>query len=220
MDFVDSRARMVDSQLRPNAVTDSRIIQAMLDVRREAFVPAAKRPLAYLDDDLLVSTPQSGGRYLMEPMIFARLLQLADISADDLVLDVGVATGYSAAVISRLASAVVGLESDAELAEQASSSLMSEGYDNVAVFTGALEAALTDQAPYDVIVVEGAVGQVPDSLLAQLRDGGRLVAVVQAGPVGHATLFRKIDSTCEGAVSFDANIRPLPGFARPQSFEF
>lgn len=220
MDYTTARERMVVSQLRPNAVTDSRILQAMLDVEREKFVPAALRPMAYLDEDLLIEDTSGEARFLMEPMTFARLLQLAEITDDDLVLDIGAATGYSSAVISRLALAVVGLESDEELAERASAALIDQGIDNVAVFTGDLAAGFADQGPYDVIVLEGSVETIPQGLFGQLRDGGRLVAVVQDGPIGRATLYRKSAGSVSGAPAFDANIRALPGFAVPPAFVF
>ena len=159
MDFELARERMVESQLRPNAVTDTRLLLAMLQVEREKFVPASLRPIAYLDEDLVVSeaTSEAPARFMVEPMVFARLIQLAEITADDLVLDIGAATGYSSAVISRLASAVVGIESDEALAERAAGTLMEEGIDTVAIFHDALTDGFAEQGPYDVIVLEGSV---------------------------------------------------------------
>ena len=220
MDYTAARERMVDTQLRPNAITDTRILTAMLDVARETFVPATLRNMAYLDEDLPLGGEGGASRFLMEPMTFAKLVQLADIAADDLVLDVGAATGYTSAVISRLCGAVVGLEADESLASDATDALAEGGFDNVAVFTGPLEAGFASQGPYDVIIFEGAVEQVPDVFFAQLRDGGRLAAVVQDGPIGRATLFVKTGDNISGSVAFDANIRTLPGFARAPEFVF
>ena len=220
MDYTTARERMVDNQLRPNAVTDTRILTTMLDVEREKFVPASLHAMAYLDEDLPLGGEGGASRFLMDPMTFAKLVQLAGIGADDLVLDVGAATGYTSAVISRLCGAVVGLEADENLATRATDSIADEGFDNVAVFTGPLEAGFAAQGPYDVIVLEGAVEQVPEGLFAQLREGGRLIAVVQDGPIGRATLFVKTGDKISSSVAFDANIRALPGFARAPKFVF
>lgn len=153
-------------------------------------------------------------------MTFARLLQLADIDSDALVLDVGTTGGYTAAVISRLASAVVGLEADEEMAGWATSNLVEQGVDNVAVFSGPLNAGYREQGPYDAIILEGAVEEIPQTFFEQLREGGRLVAVVQDGPIGRATLFLKQDGLVSSSVAFDANVQPLPGFERAREFVF
>lgn len=220
MDYKAARERMVDNQLRPNAVTDTRILTTMLGVEREKFVPASLHNMAYLDEDLPLDGEGGAAQFLMEPMTFAKLVQLAGIGADDLVLDVGVVTGYTSAVISRFCGAVVGLEVDENLATRATDVLAGEGFDNVAIFAGPLEAGFASQGPYDVIVLEGAVEQVPEGFFGQLREGGRLVAVVQDGPIGRATLFVKTDGRISSSIAFDANIQPLPGFARTPEFVF
>jgi protein-L-isoaspartate(D-aspartate) O-methyltransferase len=217
-DFAQARRVMVDRQVRTADVTDLRIIAALLDVPREAFVPAARRAVAYLDLDVPVN---ESGRALLKPMVFAKLLQAAGIAETDHVLDVGCATGYSAAVLGKLAGHVVALEEDAAMARGARETLAQIGTSNIAVASGALAAGWAEGAPYDVIVVEGAVELVPDSLLSQLREGGRLVTVVGFGPMGKATLYRRAAGGHAGALPvFDAAAALLPGFAKPAAFVF
>lgn len=222
MDFDRARRNMIDSQLRPNGVNDRRVLGALLAVPRERFVPARRRTLAYIDEDLVVREAAAGApaRYLMEPMAFARLVMLADVRAGDLVLDVGCATGYSAAVLAQLADSVVGLDDDAELAAAAEAALVELGVANAAVVAGPLAEGYASQAPYDAIVLEGAVETIPQALFAQLRDGGRLVGVVQDGPVGRATLFQSVEGNISSRVAFNVSVRPLPGFQRPLAFAF
>jgi len=221
-DFALARRNMVESQVRTNDVTDHALIAAMLDVPRERFVPPAMRELAYIDEDVPLKDVDSAGgrRWLMEPMPFARLVQLAEITATDLVLDVGCATGYSTAVMARLAESVVGLESDADLAAKAEASLIDEGIGNAAIVTGDMAKGYASQGPYDAIVLEGAVEHVPEDLFAQLREGGRLVAAVIDGPIGKATLFRSTGGGISSRVAFDVNVQPLPGFAKAPEFVF
>src|SRR5690606_35593785 len=177
VDFAAQRSNMVEGQLRTSDITDVPLLQAMGAIPREAFVPARRRTLAYMDEDLEIAEAGAGApaRYLMDPAQFGRLLQLAAVVPTDFVLDIGCGTGYSAAVLSRLASSVVALECDPALAGQASATLSELGFDNVAVVEGPLQEGYGPEAPYDVIVVGGAVDAVPDALLAQLKDGGRLV---------------------------------------------
>jgi protein-L-isoaspartate(D-aspartate) O-methyltransferase len=217
VDFAAQRLKMVDGQLRTTDVTNAALLDAMLAVPRELFVPEGRRPLAYIDEDVRVDAQ---GRFLMEPSPFARLVQLADVRANDFVLDVGCATGYSAAVLSRLASSVVALECDAGLAASATSNLSTLGYDNVAVVEGALQDGYASEAPYDVIVVEGAVDFVPDALLAQLKDGGRLVAVVGSGHSAMARIYLRDGDTISDRRVFNAAVKPLPGFMREAAFSF
>jgi protein-L-isoaspartate(D-aspartate) O-methyltransferase len=221
-DFTVARTRMVDSQLRTSDVTDRDVLAAMADAPRERFVPAAVAALAYIDDDVLVkaATGDSPARYLMEPAPFARLLQLAEIDATDVVLDIGCATGYSAAVLARLANAVVALESDAELAGLASETLIDLQIDNAAVVTGPLEAGYPSEGPYDAIIVEGAVETVPAALFDQLKAGGRLVAIVGYGRAAPAMVYTRTGGEIGGRAAFDAHARPLPGFRRPATFVF
>ncbi len=221
-DFTTARTKMVDNQLRTQSVTDYDVLAAMSAVPREAFLPPTLRPLAYIDSDLIVSAAAAGGppRYMMEPAPLARLVQMAEVGTADVVLVVGCGTGYSAAVLARLADSVVALEEDADLAARASETLTELEVDNVAVVTGALEAGYPSEAPYDVIFVDGAVEVVPAALTDQLKDGGRLVAVVGYGRSAAATLFRRSGDDIGSRVAFDAEVQPLPGFRRPKAFVF
>ena len=218
-DFTESRTNMVKSQVRTSEVTDRRILNALLNMPRERFVPASRRALAYVDEDIRLND-EGDSRWLIEPMHFARLVQLAEIGPGDLVLDVGCGTGYSSAILGRLADAVVGLESDHALAQTAEALTIELGIDNVAIFEGELREGYPTQGPYDVIVLEGAVEEIPQALFAQLRNGGRLVAPVIEGPVGKAMLYRSIDGDVSRRVVYDMNVHPLPGFERPKSFVF
>ncbi len=219
--FAELRRAMVDSQVRTTDVTEPRLIEAMFDIPREAFVPARMKPLAYIDEDLLVSDPSASPRYLMEPSPFAKLAQLAEIQSGDLVLDVGCATGYSSAVFSRLADAVIALEADEELAARATEILGEKGFDSVVVVTGALEQGFASEGPYDVIFVGGAVDEVPQALLDQLKNGGRLAVIEGSGTTAFAKLYIKDD---EGVISnrraFNLAAKPLPGFQKEQAFSF
>jgi protein-L-isoaspartate(D-aspartate) O-methyltransferase len=221
-DFEQRRVKMVDGQLRTTDVTSAAVLSAMLSVPREEFVPKSRADLAYIDEDIEVarSTPDKAARYLMEPSPFAKLVQLAEIEAGDFVLDIGCATGYSSAVLSLLASSVVALECDEELAATATDKLSELGYDNVAVVTGDLAAGCSDEAPFDVIVIGGAVDYVPDELLGQLREGGRLVAVIGHGNAGAAHVFYNAEGVVTGRRAFNAAVRPLPGFEREAEFQF
>ena len=221
-DFAERRLKMIDGQLRTTDVNDPAVNGAIMDVAREEFVPRSKMDLAYIDEDIEVAPARGGrpARFLMEPAPFGQLLKLAAIGSGDFVLDVGCATGYSSAVLSRLASSVVALESDPELAATATETLSRLGYDNVAVVDGALNEGYPSEAPYDVIFVGGAVDYVPDALLDQLRDGGRLVAVVGLGNAGFAQLFIRTGDTVSSRRAFNAAVRPLPGFQRVAAFQF
>jgi protein-L-isoaspartate(D-aspartate) O-methyltransferase len=207
---------MVDGQLRTTDVTVPAILDAMRSLPREMFVDEKRRPLAYLDEDIEVAP----GRYLMEPSPFAKLLQLAEITPSDRVLDVGTGTGYSAAVLSRLAASVVALESDAALAARAREALAATGSANVEVVIGALVAGHPSGRGYDVIVVEGAIETLPESLTAQLADGGRLVAVDGHGNAGVARLYLNVGGVITSRRAFNAALKPLPGFERTPAFEF
>jgi protein-L-isoaspartate(D-aspartate) O-methyltransferase len=221
-DFAVSRAKMVDCQLRTEDVTDYAVLAAMGEIPREIFVSPRMRTLAYIDEDILLK--ESAGsllsRYLMEPSPFARLVQLGEVEPSDIVLDVGCVTGYSTAVLARLANSVVAIEMDAELAALASEKLADLGVANAAVVTGPLEEGFPSEGPYDVIFLGGAVEFVPEALLAQLKEGGRLVAVVGYRRAAAATLFRRTGGEIGSRAVFNAHLRPLPGFARPKSFVF
>ncbi len=215
-DFAASRRMMVDGQVRTNDVTDPRLITAMLEVPRERFVPRELQPLAYLDRDLAVGP----GRALVKPMVLAKLIQAVNVGEHDLVLVVGCATGYSSAVLARLADAVVGLEEDAALARTANETLSAVDAPNVAVVSGPLAAGWPSQGPYDVILLNGAVEVIPEALLGQLKEGGRLVAVVGTRPMAKATLYRSDSGRVSAQPLFDAAAPALPGFAKPPAFVF
>ena len=215
-DFGVARRMMVDGQVRPADVTDLRLLAALQDVPRETFMPAAMTGLAYLDLDVPVN--ESGTRRLLKPMVLAKLLQAAEIADTDKVLDVGGGTGYSAAILSRLAGEVVALEDDAALARRATEAL--RGLAGVSTVSGDLTAGWAAGAPYDVIVVNGAVEGAPSGLLAQLKDGGRLVCIAGSGPSGKATLYRRSGGEVGSRALFDAHAHLLAGFAKPAAFAF
>ena len=217
MDFQTARTRMVDNQIRTTDVTRHEILRAFLEVPREEFVPRSRKTLAYIDEDV----PLGNGRYVMEPSPFAKLLQLAAVRSDDVVLDVGCTTGYSSAVLSHLAGSVVALEEDPELAATAGDNLSRLDFVTCAVVEGPLNAGYPSEAPFDVIFMEGAVGVLPKTFLDQLREGGRLVVVEGHGNSALAKLYFKDE---EGIVSdrfgFNLSIKPLPGFGKADRFEF
>ena len=214
IDFAAARRNMVDCQVRTQDVTDLRIIDAFLQVPRERFVPADKQGLAYLDYEVpLGDGPKA--RRLLKPMVLAKLIQAAGPRATDRVLDIAGGTGYSAAVWARLAGEVVALEDDQALAKQAKKTLG----DAVTVATGALASGWDSAAPYDIILINGACEIVPQSLLTQLRDGGRLLCVMGAAP-GKATLYLRGASEVSDRALFDASAPSLPVFARTPAFVF
>lgn len=216
-DYAAPRHRMVEGQLRTNEVTDPRLIEAIGTIPRERFVPERFRGVAYVDEDLEI-TP---GRYLMEPMVLARLLQAAEPKPEDVALEIGCGTGYAAVLLGQLVSTVVALECDPGLAAQADKLVAELGTGNVAVVRGRLAEGYPKQAPYDVILVSGSIPDVPQALTRQLADGGRLLAVVRRpGEVGRATLFARRHGIVSSWVLFDAAVPPLPGFEAGPRFVF
>lgn len=216
MDYAAARHNMVENQVRPNRVTDPLIISAMAELPREAFVPKPLVGIAYIDEALDLGR----GRYLMEPMVLARLLQAAEVGAGDVVLDIGCATGYSAAVLARLASTVVALESDPALASRATETLTGLGIDTVAVVEGPLEQGYPRQAPYDVIFIDGAVSEIPSVVSDQLAEGGRMVVVIHGDPVGKGMLTTRHGGILSSRQVFDAGTPMLLGFAAEPAFAF
>ena len=212
-DFSQRRTMMVDTQVRPSDVTKYPIIDAMLTVPREAFVPDGQRDAAYAD----VLVPLGAGRVMIEPRSFAKMLDALSVQPSELVLVVGAGLGYGAAVLARLGEFVVALEEDA-LAGEAESRLSEAGIDNVAVIPGTLTEGAAKHGPYDVIFVEGAIEALPESLAGQLREGGRIVAIFADGNLGTVRIGQKIDGHINWRFAFNASAPLLPGFARAKDF--
>jgi protein-L-isoaspartate(D-aspartate) O-methyltransferase len=215
-DYAQQRLTMVDAQVRTNDVTDPRIHDAMRKVARERFVPGSKQALAYVDAVLEVAH----GRFLLDPRTFSKLLALAEVRETDTVLDVACATGYSSAILARLAKSVVALEQDVDLVRVASEAIPSSGATNATVVQGTLAEGFKGRAPYDVIFVNGAIEEAPQALLAQLANGGRLVAVLRSGAQGHAELFVKQNGRVGSRPDFDATVPLLVGFKKTVGFVF
>ena len=218
MDFAAARRNMIDCQVLPNRVTDERVIAAMAEMPREVFAPEDRRSIAYVDEAL----PVGGGRYMMEPMITARLLQAAHIGPQDVVLCIGCGTGYAAALIAKLANTVVVVESDKTFAKKAQETIAGLGTDTVAVIDGKMANGYPKQAPYDVIFFDGAVPEVPEKIEKQLADGGRLVAVQEApgAAVGSAVLITRYGDSIGRRDLFNAGTPALPGFELAEAFTF
>lgn len=212
------RHLMVECQLRTNKVTDVAVLEAFEDVPRENFMPAHLADLAYVDEDLDIGE----GRFLLEPMVFARLVQALDLNKNDSVLDVGAASGYSTAVLSRICQSVVGLEKNEQLAETSQTTLQKEGVDNAVILHASLQNGFKAEAPYNAIIIEGSVEDVPESLLQQLSPDGRLVTVLRpdANGPGRAVKYVRAGKGFTHSVLFDANTPLLDDFATEKSFSF
>jgi protein-L-isoaspartate(D-aspartate) O-methyltransferase len=212
-----ARVNMIESQLRPNKVTDERVIGAFMRLRRELFVPERLRGVAYVDDDL----PLGGGRYMMRPMIAARLLQAADVEAKDTALVVGAGVGYEAALLAQLARSVVALEENPELARIGRSALVDHRFASVNYVEAPLPLGHRQRAPYDLILFAGAVTEIPAEINGQLAEGGHIAVVLrQHGCVGRATLITRTGGAFAPRVMFDAATPLLPGFAAKPAFVF
>ena len=217
VDFATARLNMVESQIRTNKVTDLALIEAFETVPREHFVPEPLRGIAYVDEDV----PLGGGRFVMEPRVLARLLQAARPGPDDIALDIGCGSGYGTAILSRMVATVVALESDAALAATANQTVSGLEFDNVVVVEGKLTEGYPKQGPYNVILLSGAVAEVPPAIGEQLAEGGRLVAVVKAGAgLGRATLMQRDGGVISSRVLYDAALPLLPGFEAEPGFVF
>jgi protein-L-isoaspartate(D-aspartate) O-methyltransferase len=215
-DTANARRLMVEGQVRTADVTDGRVLDAMLTLPRERFLPPPLVQLAYVDGDI----PVARGRSLLKPMVLAKLVQAARIGSGDRVLDVGCATGYSSALLARLAASVMALEEDANLAGMAREALAAVGATNVEVMTGPLIAGWPAGAPYDVILVEGSSEIAPEALGAQLKPDGRLLGIHGGSPASKAMIYHRIEGHLVGRPIFDAAARLLPGFAAPPQFVF
>lgn len=213
-DFSTRRVMMVDTQVRPSDVTKFPIIEAMLTVPRESYVPAPKREAAYIGENVDIAP----NRVVLEPRTLAKMLDALDIQPTETVLDLGCGLGYSAAVIARLAHAVIAVEEDEALAAEAQRTLSSDGVDNAAVIMGALAAGNAKNAPYDVITIQGGVETIPEALLSQLREGGRIGAIFMEGALGIARIGYKIDGVVTWRFAFNAAAPVLPGFVAKRGF--
>lgn len=222
VDFRAERAAMIESQIRPNAVTNVRLLEALYRTPRESFVPPSLQSLAYMDGPLKVEPSHDGrpARYLLSPMVFAKLVQLARVGADDRVLDIGPATGYSTAILAQLGKEVIAVECDAGLLAIAKEALEKQRVTGVESFMNALEEGAPDNAPFDVIFVNGRLNEVPERLLRQLAPGGRLVAIVGGEISATAKLFTKIGDTFQAVTDFDSGAPALPGFEVKAEFCF
>jgi protein-L-isoaspartate(D-aspartate) O-methyltransferase len=218
-DFAAARKKMVEHQLRTSNVTDRRLLQVMAQLPRELFVPEARRELAYIDESHRLSIA-GAPRYLAAPATFARLVQLAGIRTADRVLDIGCGTGYSTAVLASLAEAVVAVECEPALAEAARANLAGLSIGTVLVVEAALEAGDADHAPYDAILLEGAVDRVPGALFAQLAENGRLVALQRQGATAVAHLYVKSGGDVASRADFNAVLPPLVADTGPPPFVF
>jgi protein-L-isoaspartate(D-aspartate) O-methyltransferase len=217
-DFAQARRMMVEGQIRTYDVTELNLLAAFDEVPRERFVPERSRAIAYLDRDVPVD--ETGARYLLKPMVLARLIQAAEVDEGGRVLDVGCATGYSSAILSKLARRVVALDEDDALTAFAARTLAAVGADNVQVITGTLTDGSPREAPYDVILLNGSTEVAPQALLDQLADGGRLVVVFGRAPIGRGTVYRRSGAHVSAHAEFDAVAPLLPGFSKPPAFVF
>ena len=212
-----ARVAMVDNQVRPSDVTKFSVISALLEVPREAFVPASMKPVAYADIQIPIDSDRQ--RVILDARNFAKMLDSLDIRPDELVLDVGCGLGYSAAVISRLAQAVVAVEEIAQIAKEAESLLNRHDVDNAIVVEAPLSDGNARHAPYDVIVIEGAIEHVPDAIVEQLKDGGRIFGFFGGGQVCRGRLGKKVAGQIHWRNEFDATAPLLPGFQMDRTFE-
>ena len=209
-DFTARRTMMVDTQVRPSDVTKFPIIDAMLKVAREDFVPVARREAAYLGENISLGE----GRVLLEPRTLAKMLDDLGVENDELVLDIGCGYGYSSAVIAHMAEAVVAVEDDEQMAKEAQETLINADIDNVIVHHGPLADGAQQHGPYDVVIVQGGVADVPEALLAQLKDGGRIACLFMDGPLGY-----KSERGISWRKSFNAAAPVLDGFTRAKEFQ-
>ncbi|WP_194096312.1 protein-L-isoaspartate O-methyltransferase family protein [Marivivens aquimaris] len=213
-EYTTRRTMMVDTQIRPSDVTKFPIIEAFLAVPREAYVPSAQREAAYLGENIAIGE----GRVMLEPRTFAKLLDALNIQPNEVVLDLGCGLGYSTAVMARMSEFVVAVESDEAMAADAQALLSEHGVDNAAVMTNPLAEGCAKSGPYDVIILEGAVEVVSDSLLAQLKEGGRIACLFAEGELGVARVGYKLDGRINWRFAFNASAPVLAGFEKNKEF--
>lgn len=216
--YANRRRNMVESQLRVTKVTDDRVIMAFENVPREEFVSPELKGLAYIDEDLVLGF----GRFMLEPMVLARLIQALDIKSDDTILDIAAGCGYSTALLSSLGQSVVGIEAHAELAKTAQENLIKMSVDNSVIIHGDHQLGFASEAPYDAIIIEGAVAEVPEHILDQLSEQGRLVTVIRDNNTapGKATLFQRTKTGFSQQYLFDAQTPILIEFNKATAFQF
>lgn len=214
VDYSTRRTMMVDTQVRPSDVTKFPIIDAMLDVPRELYVPDNMREAAYVGEHVHLG----GDRVILEPRTFAKMLEVLDIQNDDTVLDLGCGLGYSTAVLARLADFVAGVEDDEDRATEAQSNLSENGVDNAAVLSGPLSEGAAKSGPYDIITVQGAVEELPAALLDQLRDGGRIACIFAEGNLGVVRVGYKLNGSVSWRFAFNATAPLLSGFRKEAAF--
>ena len=213
-DYQTRRTMMVDTQVRPSDVTKFPIIEAMLAVRREVFVPDSQREVAYAGKSLDLGD----GRVLLEPRTFAKMLDVLDVQPDEMVLDIGCGLGYSAAVIARICEAVVAVEENEDWAKDAESLLSDEGADNVAVLPGSLAAGAAKHGPYDAAILQGGVEKLPEALVGQLKIGGRIACLFMEGELGICRLGLKQANGISWRDEFNASAPIMPGFEAETEF--
>lgn len=215
-DFALRRRMMVDTQVRPSDVTKYPIIDAMLRVPREAYVPAARIEAAYMGENIILAP----GRVILEPRTSAKMLDALELERSDAVLDVGCGLGYSAALLAEMVDAVVAIEEDEAMAAAAEANLAAQSVHNVAIVRAPLKDGAAKHGPYDAIMIEGAAEVMPDAILAQLKDGGRIAAVFADGALGVVRIGYKIDGSVSWRFAFNAGAPVLPGFAKAPDFAF
>jgi len=216
LDFATSRQHMVNSQIRTNDVTDLPIIRAFKAIPRERFVPSAQQALTYSD----VHIECGDGRYLLRPRDFSKMVQCADVKPSDVVLNIASCRGYTSAILASLSETVVGLEDSDDSVELATNIMTDIGINNAVFVKGDLKSGAREHGPFDLIFVNGAVTSVPQTWFDQLANNGRLVAIIQKGPVGHCSVFTRSGDSGGERVEFDASVPVLPGFEAKEEFVF
>ena len=215
-DFSSARDQMVDCQIRTSDVTDYGVIKAFKSVPRESFVPKSQQALAYGDAHIDLGE----GRVMIRPRDFSKMVQAADIITSDVILDIACGRGYSSAILANLGETVVALETSEEAVEKASERLIVANITNAAIVKGDLKLGASEHGPFNVIFVNGAVSEVPKSWTDQLANGGRLICVIQKGPIGHACIYKRSGDVIGEKIIFDTSLPLLPGFESHSEFVF